>query len=125
MAEGTAADFVRKLPATFTLREMEAALKAEGLPALSYQRLYQIRKEEKLGFKRAPHSGGRPRTKKKKKKEPKKVARVTAREAIEAIAPKPQPPSIDAKEQLRRLAMRIGLIRLVELVHEIEHEAGM
>lgn len=117
-----AADFVRGLSAELTLREMDAAQKAAGFK-LSHHRVYQIRHGEKLGFKRAEYKG-RPRQK--KKKAFKSAKRVTAREAIEAMTPSPRvPPSVDVKEQVRRLAMRIGLIRLAELVHEIEREVGM
>jgi hypothetical protein len=120
MADPASADFIRKLPATFTLREMEAALKAEGLKKLTYQRLYQIRKEEKLGFKRAPHSGGARKGKKVKKK----VARVTARAALEAIPVKPTVTD-NARVQVRKLALQIGLPRIEELVRELKREAGI
>jgi hypothetical protein len=101
---------------------MLTATNAAGFP-LSKARVYQIRHDENLGFKAAV--GGpkkKTRATKKKRKYPR---RVTAREAIAAIAPKAQPPSVDAKEQLRRIAMRIGLIRLAELMREIEAEVGM
>jgi hypothetical protein len=119
-----AAEFVRGLSAEMTMREMDAAVKAAGFH-LSHARVYQIRSQEKLGYKRAPGNQHRSKPKPKHTSKRKYTKRVTAREAIEAIAPKPQPPSVDAKEQLRRIAMRIGLIKLAELVHEIEREAGM
>ncbi len=111
-----AADFVRGLSAELTLREMDEALKKAG-HSIGHARVYQIRSQEKLGFKRvAPGT----RFEKKKVKAKKKVAKVTAREAIAAI-PKPKPP-LDVKGQVRKLAMRISLPKLAELVRELERE---
>jgi transposase len=119
MADGTsAADFVRGLPSEMTLREMDAAQKTAG-HSLSHQRVYQIRHDEKLGFKRA--SPG-VRHGKKKKKKPPSVKRVTAQEAIAAI---PKKPSYDAKAQLRRLALQVGLERVEQYVRELKREAGI
>ena len=45
-----AAEFVRTLPAELTLREMHEKVKAAG-HGISHARVYQIRRDEKLGFK--------------------------------------------------------------------------
>jgi hypothetical protein len=113
MADGSAADFVRGLSAELTLREMDAAVKAAGFK-LSHQRTYAIRHEEKLGFKRGANRG-RPK---------KKVAKVTARAALEAIPVKPTVTD-NARVQVRKLALQIGLPRIEELVRELKREAGI
>jgi hypothetical protein len=115
-----AADFVRGLSAELTLREMEEAMRAAGY-SLSHQRIYQIRHDEKLGFKQAPN--GKHRSKKQKKQ--KFVAKVTAREAIEAIEAIPKKLETSASNQVRKLAFQIGIDRLEELIRELKRELGM
>jgi len=126
MAEGAvrrsdAAEFVRGLSAQLTMREMDEAVKAAGFD-LSHARVYQIRSQEKLGYKRAPSNQHKATPKPKKKKKKKPTALITAREALEAI---PKKPDTSAAHVLRKLAFQIGIERLEELIRELKSELGM
>jgi len=111
-ATSTAADFVRGLSAELTVHEMAQATKKAGF-TLSDKRVWQIRHDEKLGFKGAWAA---------KKKTVKKV---TAREAIAAIPTPPAKKDNNPMTQLRKLALQIGIQRIEELVRELKREAGI
>lgn len=116
-----AAEFVRGLSADLTLKEMLEAVKAAGHD-IGHARVYQIRAQEKLGFKPGvPGTRHRPK-KYKKKHKPVAAVKVTAREAIEAI---PQQRPNSAKTQVRKLAFQIGIDRLEELIRELKRELGL
>ena len=114
-ATSASADFVRGLSAELTLREMEEAAAKAGF-ALSDKRVWQIRHAEKLGFKRGSNGGRKKKTKKAKK--------VTARAALAAIPVKPTVTD-NARVQVRKLALQIGLPRIEEIVRELKREAGI
>jgi hypothetical protein len=120
VSRSPAAEFVRGLSAELTVREMQQAIKAAGYE-LTDARVYQIRRKYNLGYKNAPQLG-RPRPKQKKKSKP--AARVTAKQALEAI-PIPAKLGPDPRAQLRRLAFQIGIDRLEAHLIEIKRELGL
>jgi len=117
-----ATEFARGLSAELTVREMQQAMKAAG-HEITDARVYQIRRKYKLGYKSAANLG-RPRPKQKPQPKKKKVARVTARAALAAIPVKPTVTD-NARVQVRKLALQIGLPRIEELVRELKREAGI
>jgi hypothetical protein len=123
VSRSPATEFVRGLSAELTVREMQQAIKAAGYE-LTDARVYQIRRKYNLGYKEAPQLGrpGGRRPGPKKKSKP--AARVTAKQALEAI-PIPAKLGPDPRAQLRRLAFQIGIDRLEAHLIEIKRELGL
>lgn len=103
---------------------MQQAMKAAG-HEITDARVYQIRRKYKLGYKSAANLGRpRPKQKPRPEKKTKKAKKVTARAALAAIPVKPTVTD-NARVQVRKLALQIGLPRIEELVRELKREAGI